>query len=283
MKTKIDFIDTGYFYADGGAMFGAIPKSAWSRKYPSDASNSCVLALRSMLVTTSERRILVDTGAGTWHLEAMSYYRFFGLKDLREEVRMRGVEPEEITDVVLTHLHFDHCGGCTVQTGLGRELAFPNATHWVSELQLRTVCRPHPLEKYSFFAEDIEAVERAGKCEALAGGHELCPEVLLLHVEAGHTCGQLVPVVKQEEEILFYAGDVIPLMANLSPGWISAYDLSPCDSYDRKTEFLQAIVRDGIRIAYCHDAYVLSSKVVQTDSGLFLPDRRTIWKTGWQP
>ncbi len=280
MKTKIDFIDTGYFYADGGAMFGAIPKSAWSRKYPSDETNSCVLALRSMLIITPERRILIDTGVGTKHTEELSYYRFFELKDLREEVRARGVEPEEITDVVLTHLHFDHCGGCTTQTEKGLELVFPNATHWVSKWQMQIIHRPHPLEKSSFYLDDIALVEQSGKLKVLFGGQELCPEVLLLLVEKGHTRGQIIPVVQTEEEMLFYAGDMIPLMANLSPEWISAYDMFPRDSYEQKVNYLKKIAQEGIRVIYCHDAYTLSSKVVETGSGLFLPDRETIQKVG---
>ena len=102
---KLQIIDTGYFYADGGAMFGAIPKSAWSRRYPSDETNGCVLAMRSLVIKTDDGRIvLVDNGAGNKHLKQLSYYRFFNLVDLGTELRNRGIQPEEITDVVLTHL-----------------------------------------------------------------------------------------------------------------------------------------------------------------------------------
>ena len=143
MEVKIEIIDTGYFYADGGAMFGAIPKTAWSRKYPSDEMNGCVLAMRSLLVQTADRCLLIDTGAGYKHLKSLSYYRFFGLKDLKEELRLRHISPDEITDVILTHLHFDHCGYCTLEEENKLQLAFPNATYWVSEKQWHAFRRPH--------------------------------------------------------------------------------------------------------------------------------------------
>ena len=110
----IQLIDTGFFHADGGAMFGAIPKTAWSRRYPSNEQNGCVLAMRSALVRDGNGKIvLVDNGAGNKHLKQLSYYNFFGLVDLREELLRRGIACEEVTDVVLTHLHFDHCGYTT--------------------------------------------------------------------------------------------------------------------------------------------------------------------------
>ena len=112
----IQIIDTGYFYADGGAMFGAIPKTAWSRRYPSNETNGCVLAMRSLLVSNvPEKVILIDNGAGTKHLRQLSYYNFFDLVDLGEELHKRGISPGLVTDVVLTHLHFDHCGYSTLK------------------------------------------------------------------------------------------------------------------------------------------------------------------------
>ena len=113
---NIQIIDTGYFYADGGAMFGAIPKTAWSRRYPSNDTNGCVLAMRSLLISNiPEKVILVDNGAGTKHLKQLSYYNFFDLVDLGEELQKRGITAGQVTDVVLTHLHFDHCGYSTLK------------------------------------------------------------------------------------------------------------------------------------------------------------------------
>lgn len=273
---KIEIIDTGYFYADGGAMFGAVPKSAWARKYPADASNGCVLAMRSLLLTTADgRRMLIDTGAGEKHLRQLSYYRFFQLKDLREELRRRSVEPEEITDVVLTHLHFDHCGFCTRREGESWQLVFPNATHWVSEAQWVNFLHPHALERDSFFPEDLEAVEAQGKLKLLPDASCLAPDVRLIQC-SGHTPGQLVPIIQTEQETVVFAGDVIPLVASVSPEWISAYDTQPLVSYEEKTKLLERATQEQWRMIYCHDAYTVSSRIKKTDSGLYLPVRDSL-------
>ena len=277
MNIQIETIDTGYFYADGGAMFGAIPKTAWNRKYPSDEMNGCVLAMRSLLVQTADRCLLIDTGAGYKHLKSLSYYRFFGLKDLKEELCLRNLSPEDITDVVLTHLHFDHCGYCTWEEGDELRLTFPNATHWVSERQWHAFRRPHPLEKDSFFLEDMDLVEKSGKLCLITGPQVLCPNVTLLLAD-GHTYGQIVPCIQGNEEPILFAGDVIPLLASVSPEWISAYDVYPIASYDEKIRLLEQAVQGDYRIVFCHDAYTISSKIKKTSGGLYLPDRESIQK-----
>ena len=153
----IQLIDTGFFHADGGAMFGAVPKTAWSRRYPSDEHNGCILAMRSVLVRDGNgKTVLVDNGAGNKHLKQLGYYNFFDLVDLREELQRRGVACEEVTDVVLTHLHFDHCGYTTQKEEQpdGKPLfkmAFPNATHWVSRAQWENFLHPNALETDSYF------------------------------------------------------------------------------------------------------------------------------------
>lgn len=276
---KVTIFDTGYFYADGGAMFGAVPKTAWNRKYASDDFNGCILAMRSMWIETDGRRILIDTGAGSKHLKSLSYYRFFGMKDIREELRAQGIEPESITDVVLTHLHFDHCGGCTFRDDRGQlQLSFPNATHWVSERQWMNFLHPHPLERDSFFLEDMGPVEKAGKLKLVGQAQTLSPGVSL-RLADGHTPGQIVPYVETDTETIVFAGDVIPLFASLSPEWISAYDLSPTVSFDEKMKLLDEAVFHHQRIVYCHDAYTLSSRAKRTASGLFLPERESIVHT----
>ena len=176
----IDMIDTGYFYADGGAMFGAIPKTAWHRKYPSDESNGCILAMRSLLITTAnQRRILIDTGAGFKHLRSLSYYRFFGLHNLEDELSARNLRPDDITDVILTHLHFDHCGFCTQEENGKVRMTFPNAKHWVSLRQWHNLLHPNALEKESYFKEDMQAVEESRQLQLLSEDLILTPDVTL--------------------------------------------------------------------------------------------------------
>ncbi len=256
---KIELIDTGYFYADGGAMFGAIPKTAWSRRYPCDEKNGCVLAMRSALVTTDDGRIiLVDTGAGDKHLQLLAYYRFFDLVDLTDELLKRGVHPEQVTDVVLTHLHFDHCGYVTRKKQSDDKetftLSFPNATHWVSRKQWDNFLHPNALEKDSYFPENMQKVTDNRKLRLIEEDTELCRGVNLRLFD-GHTPGQIAPYLETPEQTYVFAGDVIPLEASVSPEWISAYDTYPVISYGEKIRMLEEAAKNEQALIYCHDAY----------------------------
>ncbi len=271
---EINVIETGYFYADGGAMFGAIPKTAWSRRYASDGQNGCVLAMRSLLIKANDRLVIVDTGSGEKHLKKLAYYRFFKMRNIAEIMQNMGYAPEDVTDVVLTHLHFDHCAGCTYRdTASGDlKLTFPGAVHWVSRKQWANFCNPHPLERASFFAEDMLPVEFSGNLHLLDAPTSICPGISL-HFADGHTPGQIVPYIHNGNETVVFAGDVIPLFANISAGWISAYDISPTDSYNAKMLLLEEAAAERQRIVFCHDAYTVSSCVKKTSGGLFVPDK----------
>jgi glyoxylase-like metal-dependent hydrolase (beta-lactamase superfamily II) len=254
---KLELLETGYFYADGGAMFGAVPKATWRRRYPVNEQNGCVLAMRSLLVTTGSGRIvLIDNGAGNKHLKQFSYYKFFDLVDLNEALAKRGISPGQITDVVLTHLHFDHCGYTTYKDGRSGELrlSFPDATHWVSRKQWENCLQPNPLEKDSLLIENIRPVNDAGKLLLMDEDTCLCPGIHL-RLYDGHTPGQLVPYIQTAGRTVVFAGDVIPLAASVSPEWISAYDTFPVTSYYEKVRLLEEAAHEKQAVIYCHDAY----------------------------
>lgn len=260
---RIQLFETGYFYADGGAMFGAIPKTAWSRRYPADENNGCILAMRSALVLTDDgRQILIDTGAGRRQIEALAYYRFFRLADLAAELRRLGTAPESITDVILTHLHFDHCGDCTRSAEPDNRFSplFPKATYRVSRLQWENFLRPHPLERDSYFPESMQAVAECGQLQKIEKDCRLGPQVEL-RLFGGHTEGQIVVYLYDKRQTFVFAGDVIPLAASLSPSWISAYDTQPLVSYTEKVRLLDEAARQGQTLIYCHDAYTAASTV----------------------
>jgi glyoxylase-like metal-dependent hydrolase (beta-lactamase superfamily II) len=260
---KIELIDTGYFYADGGAMFGAIPKTAWQRRYPCNDENRCVLAMRSALVSTDDGRIvLIDTGAGDKHLEQLSYYGFFNLADLSEELLKRNVSPEQVTDVILTHLHFDHCGYTTRKDEASGALvpAFPQATHWISRGQWENCLRPNHIEKDAYFTENIHAVAKANRIRLIDEDTALSRDICL-RLFGGHTPGQIVPYIKTPERTVVFAGDVVPLTAHLSPEWISAYDTFPVTSYYEKVRLLEDAAAEQQALIYCHDAYIRCSTV----------------------
>lgn len=265
---EIDLIDTGCFYADGGAMFGAIPKTAWSRRYPSNEKNGCVLTMRSLLISKyPEKIILVDNGAGNKHLDQLSYYNFFNLVDLEEELRKKGITPEQVTDVILTHLHFDHCGYSTRKDEKTGELypSFPNATHWVSRKQWENFLHPNPLEKDSYFMENMQAIADKGLLRLIDTDTKLCPDIEL-RIFDGHTPGQLVPYITTSEQTFVFAGDVIPLVASVSAEWISAYDTYPVTSYQEKVRMLEEAAREGQILIYCHDAYTKCSTVKKVNN-----------------
>lgn len=265
---EIDLIDTGCFYADGGAMFGAIPKTAWSRRYPSNEKNGCVLTMRSLLISKyPEKIILVDNGAGNKHLDQLSYYNFFNLVDLEEELRKKGITPEQVTDVILTHLHFDHCGYSTRKDEKTGELypSFPNATHWVSRKQWENFLHPNPLEKDSYFMENMQAIADKGLLRLIDTDTKLCPDIEL-RIFDGHTPGQLVPYITTSEQTFVFAGDVIPLVASVSAEWISAYDTYPVTSYQEKVRMLEEAAREGQVLIYCHDAYTTCSTVKKVNN-----------------
>ena len=260
---KILTIDTGYFYADGGAMFGAIPKTSWSRRYPSNAQNGCVLAMRSLLIEADGRIILVDNGAGYKHLKTLSYYQFFDLQDLHEALRKRGIEPTDVTDMVFTHLHFDHCGYTTLQDPQSDtlRLAFPNANHWVSRRQWENFRHPHPLEQGSYFPEDMELVETSGRLRLVEEEEMALTPHVRFRLFDGHTPGQIALYCDLPERTYLFAGDVIPLAAHLSLAWISAYDDAPLRSYEAKERMLAEAVAHKQAIIYCHDAHTCCSTV----------------------
>lgn len=260
---EIEIIDTGYFFADGGAMFGAIPKTSWGKRYASNEANGCILAMRSLLIKTDcGRIILVDTGAGNKHLRQLSYYKFFDLKDLHEELLKRDVLPEQVTDVVLTHLHFDHCGYVTLKKEDSDllELAFPEATHWVSKEQWESFTHPHPLEKSSFIRENMELAAEKEHLRFVSKYEKLCTGVSL-KLFNGHTAGQIVPYFKMGGKTYVLPGDVIPLAPSVSPHWISAYDTSPLQSFDEKMRLLDEAAKEEQAIFFCHDAYTLCATV----------------------
>ena len=260
---EIKIIDTGFFHADGGAMFGAIPKTAWSRRYPSDALNGCILAMRTLLVRTDDGHlILVDNGAGNKHLKLLSYYRFFQLIDLHEALRSLQIKPEDITDMVFTHLHFDHCGYTTLKSENCEafQLAFPKAKHWVSRKQWENFVHPNALEKDSYFMENMQAAEEAQLLHLIDSETALCDSVQLRLFD-GHTPGQIAPYITTPEQTFVFAGDVIPLAASVSPEWISAYDTHPLLSYQEKMRMLTEAVQEKQAIIFYHDAYTTCATV----------------------
>lgn len=257
---EIEIIETSCIKADGGAMFGAIPKRAWQRKYPSDENNLCPLAMRCLLVTGKGKRILIDLGLSDKHLDKIRYYQPHNLKNIGEEILKFGVSAEDITDVILTHLHFDHCDFATRNNGGTVVPSFPNAKYWLSQKQWDTMFAPSLLEKDSFFEDNILPVFEAGLLNLIERDVTLC-DGLELQLFDGHTQGQIVALISTSEGTVAFPGDLIPTAAHVALEWISAYDISAETSVNEKSRFLKSALENNYTLVYCHDVIVRQSKV----------------------
>lgn len=261
MVFDIHIIESGYIMADGGAMFGAIPKRAWQRKYACDEDNLCRLAMRCLLAVSADRKILVDTGIGATFSKDIAYYQPHNLVCIEEAIAQYGYSAADITDVVLTHMHFDHCGYATRKNEKGEFIpAFPNASYWLSNQQWENVVSPNELEKDSIFANNVLPVYEAGQLSIVDKDISLCDGVELRLFD-GHSKGQLVPFIKSKDGICVFPGDLVPTSAHVSLEWISAYDICALTSYSEKKRFLDEAEREKYTLMYCHDAYVAKSKV----------------------
>ncbi len=253
---KLIKIEAGTFHVDGGAAFGVVPKKVWQKRYPCDKDNFCTLHMRCLLVDTGERRILIDAGTGDKQLKYLAYYGFKGVIDFETELGNSGYQCSDITDVIFTHLHFDHCGGATRfgADGESVELVFPNATHWVSQTQWDNFMHPNVRESDSYFAENMIPISTAGKLKLVTENQLVCPE-LEIRIFNGHTVGQLVSYIHLGSKTLVYVGDVIPLAANVPLSWISSYDVFPLTAMEEKKVLLDEAADKEQILFFEHDAY----------------------------
>ncbi|MGC9150666.1 MAG: MBL fold metallo-hydrolase [Microbacter sp.] len=260
---KITTLEAGFFYVDGGAMFGVVPKRVWQKRYPCNDFNMCKLAMRLMLVETENRLILIDTGVGEKQLEYLKYYDFSDVFNLEDALKVRGYEVDRVTDVVMTHLHFDHCGGTTRfindQHDVG--LTFPNARVWVGKSQWENFLHPNVREGDSYFIENMLPVFEKGQLKLVEEPTWIDPSVEV-RIFNGHTTGQLVPYIHlNEHTTLVYVGDVIPVAASIPIAWVSAYDTFPITSMEDKENVLSEAAEKQQILCFEHDAYIESCRV----------------------
>ena len=259
---KLYKIEAGNFQVDGGAVFGVVPKRVWQKRYPCNDDNFCRLTMRCLLIDTGSKKILIDTGTGDKQLEYLKYYDFNSVIDFETELNKYQLSCSEITDVILTHLHFDHCGGCTKYNSdrTKIELTFPNATHWVGEAQWNNFLNPNVREGDSYFPENMMPIQEAGKLKLVSENQFICPEVEI-RIFNGHTVGQLVSYISTDNKTYVYVGDVIPVSATVPVSWISAYDTYPITAMAEKKVLLDEAVEKNQILFFEHDAYTECSTV----------------------
>jgi glyoxylase-like metal-dependent hydrolase (beta-lactamase superfamily II) len=276
---QIHSLETGRFGLDGGAMFGVVPKTLWSRTNPSDDKNRIQMAARVLLIASEERKILVDVGIGHKFPPKYQeiYHLDYGQYSLRGSLAQHGISPEEITDVILTHCHFDHAGGSTELVGDTLKPTFPAATYYVQRSHWDWALRPSEKDhgSFLFFNENVGPVEASGKLKILNGSCELFPGVRLV-LANGHTPGLQMVKIQDQSTTLFYCGDLMPTSSHVRLPYIMAYDLHPLKTLEEKRFFLNEAWQEDWIIALEHDPQCEAIRVKKGEKAFEIKERLTI-------
>lgn len=275
---NVHIINTGFFKLDGGAMFGVVPKVLWNKQVPADENNLCSWAMRCLLVEDGNQLILIDTGLGDKQDEKFfGHYYLHGDDTLLGSIRKAGFAPEDVTDVLLTHLHFDHVGGAvkydSSRTRL--ELTFPNATYWSNESHWEWATEPNPREKASFLKENILPILDSGQLGFVDQAMSPFENIDFIHVD-GHTEQMMLPVIRYQGKTIIYMADLIPSSAHIPLPWVMGYDVRPLLTMQEKEEVLRRAVDEQCILLFEHDATYEAALVEQTDKGVRISERGTL-------
>ena len=274
---KLHIIETGYFKLDGGAMFGVVPKTLWSRTNPADSMNRIDLAARSLLIEDGNRLILIDAGMG--NKQEDRFFRHFGLygnDSLDESIKKAGFARTDITDVFLTHLHFDHCGGAVRwnENKTAYELSFPNARYWSNKQHWEWAVNPNEREKASFLSENLIPIQESGQLcfietpkTSFASDCGLGFGVLFVN---GHTEKQMIPHISYRGKTLVFMADLLPTAGHLPLPYIMGYDVRPLQTLEEKKRFLSRAADENFVLFMQHDANNPMITVQHTDRGVRL-------------
>jgi glyoxylase-like metal-dependent hydrolase (beta-lactamase superfamily II) len=290
---KLYSINTGYFKLDGGAMFGVVPKVIWNKLNPANENNLCNWAMRCLLIEDVNRLILIDNGIGNKQDEKfMSHYYLNGADSLDKSLAKYGFQKEDITDVILTHLHFDHCGGSIEKQGDKLVPAFKNATFWSNEAHWNWATNPNDREKASFLKENILPIQESGQLKFIkSGGQYLKPEPgskswtayppasaiqyrvpfsesISIRFADGHTSAMMLPQIQYKEKTIVYMADLIPAAAHIPIPYVMAYDMNPLRTLNEKKEFLHEAVENNFILFFEHDPTIECCTLQQTEKGI---------------
>lgn len=272
-------IETGNFKLDGGAMFGVVPKVIWQKTNPADSNNLIDMSLRCLLIEDGNRLILIDNGSGDKQSEKFfSYYYPFGDATLDDSLKKCGFHRDDITDVFLTHLHFDHCGGSIQwnKNKTGYEPAFKNAKFWSNENHWNWATKPNPREKASFLKENILPIEESGQLMNLDIPHDgmLIDSPLgfdVLFVD-GHTEKQMIPHIQYQGKTLVFMADLLPTVGHIPLAYVMGYDVRPLITLNEKDKFLSKAADEGYLLFLEHDAENVLCTVKHTEKGVRLDE-----------
>ena len=271
---KIHSINTGNFKLDGGAMFGVVPKSIWNRTNPADQNNLCDWAMRSLIIEQDNRLILIDTGIGDKQDDKFFSHFHLSETDLFEQkLNKLGYSKSDITDVFLTHLHFDHCGGAIQwnKNRTGFEPAFKNAIYWSNEQHWEWATKPNPREKASFLSENILPIQESGQLKFIKRTNELSSQIFN-NIDAifvdGHTESMMLPKINYKGKTVVFMADLLPSVGHIPLPYIMGYDTRPLITMTEKEKFLQDAVKNKYILFFEHDNVNECCTVQQSEKGV---------------
>lgn len=275
---KLYTINTGHFKLDGGAMFGVVPKSIWQKSNPADENNMCSWAMRCLLIESGNRLILIDNGMGNKQDDKFfGYYYLHGNDTLDSSLLSHGFTRDDITDVFLTHLHFDHCGGSIVYNNDRTKLypAFKNARYWCHQKHWDWAVNPNPREKASFLKENILPIQESGQLNWYTPDTVIIPELSAIEVN-GHTESMLLPLIRYHNQTVLFMADLIPSAGHLPIPYVMGYDVRPLDTLKEKTEILKRAHAENWFLFFEHDPAIELISLSLTERGIRMKEQLKI-------
>ncbi len=262
-------INTGLFKLDGGSMFGVVPKSMWNKLNPADENNMCTWAMRCLLVQDGKRLVLIDNGMGDKQdSKFFSHYYPHGDDTLEKSLNKYGFTAHDITDVLLTHLHFDHCGGSVKwnKDRTGYETTFRNAVYWSTPAHWEWAVNPNSREKASFLKENILPIKESGQLKMVEGDGLLQLPFSVIYVN-GHTEAMMLPLIKYGNQQLFFCADLFPSRWHIAMPYIMAYDVRPLVTLKEKETLLDKLVKEDTLLFFEHDPSAECASIIKTEKG----------------
>lgn len=279
---KLYTIETGYFKLDGGAMFGVVPKTIWQKINPADENNLCNWAMRCLLIEDGSKLILIDNGIGNKQdAKFFSHYYLNGDDNLDKSLAKHGFHRDDITDMFLTHLHFDHCGGSIIREGDKLVPAFKNATYWSNKEHWDWAVHPNDREKASFLKENILPIEESGQLkfvnsESHGADDAQSPKLETSNFSSnvsvrfvnGHTEAMMLPQIKYKDKTIVYMADLLPSAGHIPIPYVMAYDMFPLTTLNEKKSFLKEAVQNNYVLFFEHDPQIECCDLQMTEKGI---------------
>ena len=272
---KLFTIDTGFFKLDGGAMFGVVPKSIWQKTNPADEFNLCSWAMRCLLVQDGDRLILIDNGIGYKQDERfLKHYHLHGDDTLEKSLTNLGFSKDDITDVFLTHLHFDHCGGSIERQEDGALVpAFKNATFWSNKEHWQWAVEPNDREKASFLKENILPIQESGKLKFIDGVDGVSfSDHIQIRFAFGHTNAMMLPQISYKGKTILYMADMLPSVGHIPMPYVMSYDMFPLNTLQEKKKYLEEAVQNDYILFLEHDPVNECCTLQETEKGIRVKD-----------